>query len=377
MNSRLPRIVVRTLSVAWLCAAGSGAWAQTVQQVLERQAVWNPGAALELDLNESGATGPDITSYGVTPATGFSVCQLHPSRGLYCLDGRQVRRWDNPRDGGPGTTEFSCDNRALGLANRADACSAMAVGHDGSVWISGLTGSAYRIIRVVEKLEDGTCPEGAPLTPPSRYCFREYAGGQQRMLRLLVVDRGTAARFDPGTGQPSAGVLGLDQGASATFFGPVPGDTPRVLVAGRSGWGLFGASEQMIDLALLQVPDGDETDNFLLGSTSAGRVLVRQSDAGAPATAFTAYQSPTAGIGLPGPPWQRCANLPQRYAVAASSTANRVYFTDRNYCAVVFLKPSDGDENDGDDAPFNRLIPVLRDGEDLILSTVEIGRAHV
>jgi len=37
---------------------------------------------------------------------------------------------------------------------------------------------------------------------------------------------------------------------------------------------------------------------------------------------------------------------------------------------VVFLKPSDGNENDGDDAPFNRLVPVRRDGEDLILSTV-------
>jgi hypothetical protein len=364
------RFVVRTLSVALLCTAGAGARAQQVEQVLERQAVWTPGAALELDLLESGATGPDITNYGVTPTSGFSVCQLHPSRGLYCLDERSVRRFANPRDGGPGTVEFSCANPALGLADRPDACSTMAVGHDGSVWISGINGSAYRIIRVVEKLEDGSCPEGAPLTGPSNYCFREYASGQQRMLRLLVVDRGAAQVFDPGTGEPTTGVIGLDQTAAVRFFGPAPGDTPRVLVANRAGWGIGAGSEQVLDLALLQVPNGDEVDNFLLGSTSAGRVRVRQSDVGAPTTPFTAYQSPTTGIGLPGPPWQQCASLPQRFALAASSTANRVYFTDRNFCAVVFLKPSDGNESDGDDAPFNRLIPVRRDGQDLILSTV-------
>ena len=370
MSSRTPRLVVRTVSVALLCTAGAGARAQQVEQVLDRQAVWTPGAALELDLLESGATGRDIGNYGVTPATGFSVCQLHPTRGLYCLDERSVRRWKNPRDGGPGTVEFSCANPALGLANRADACSTMAVGHDGSVWISGLNGSTYRIVRVVEKLEDGSCPEGAPLAGPSNYCFRQYASGQQRMLRLLVVDRGAAEDFDPGTGEASAGVLGLDRTAAVRFFGPVPGDTPRVLVAGRAGWGLGGSSEQVQDLALLQVPNGAEVDNFLLGSTSFGRVRVRQSDAGAPTTPFTAYQSPTSGIALPGPPWQRCASLPQRYALAASSTANRVYFTDRNFCAVVFLEPSDGDANDADDAPFNGLVPVRRDDQDLILSTV-------
>lgn len=370
MTAHLSRILVRTLSVALLCTAGSGARAQQVQQVLERQAVWNAGAALELDLLESGATGPDISNYGVTPATGFSVCQLHPARGLYCLDGRQVRRWEDPRDGGPGTVEFSCANAALGLDNRADACSAMAVGHDGSVWISGVTAGAYRIIRVLEKLDDDSCPEGAPLTSPSRYCFREYAGGQQRMLRLLVVDRGAAGVFDPGTGEPTAGVLGLDQNAAVRFFGPAPNDTPRVLVSGRAGWGVTAVAEQVLDLALLQVPNGSEVDNFLLGSTTIGRVRVRQSDANAPTTPFTAYQSPTSGIGIPGLPWQRCANLAQRYAIAASSTANRVYFTDRNFCAVAFLKPGDGNENDGDDAPFDRLIPVRRDNEDLILSTV-------
>jgi hypothetical protein len=89
----------------------------------------------------------------------------------------------------------------------------MAVGHDGSVWISGVTAGQYRIIRVLEKRDDGTCPEGAPLTAPSNYCFREYAGGQQRLLRLLVVDRGAAGVFDPGTGASTPGVLGLTQDA--------------------------------------------------------------------------------------------------------------------------------------------------------------------
>ena len=74
MTARRLRYVVCTLSVALLCTAGAGARAQQVEQVLERQAVWTPGAALELDLLESGATGPDISNYGVTPESSFSVC---------------------------------------------------------------------------------------------------------------------------------------------------------------------------------------------------------------------------------------------------------------------------------------------------------------
>jgi len=373
MTACLSRLPVRVLFVALLCSAGGAAWSQQPQQLLERHAVYNKGAALELDLLESGVTGPDISNYGVTPATGFSVCQLHPTRGLYCLDERQVRRWKNPRDGGPGTVEFSCADSALGLDDRADACSTMAVGHDGSVWIAGITAGEYRIIRVLEKRADDSCAEGAPLASSPGHCFREYAGGQQRMLRLLVVDRGEAAAFDPGTGEPTGGVLGLDRLGAVTLFGPAANDAPQVLVTGRAGWGVTGVV-QIVDLALLQVPNGTQVDNFLLATDSVGGVRSRQTDFGASTTPLTVFKAPTSGIGLPGPPYARCSAAPRRYGLAASSAASagtgQVYLTDRKFCAVLFLRPSDGDENDGDDAPFNQLLPVKRNGEDLVLSTV-------
>ena len=139
MAARLPRIVVGSM-FALLTCAGSSAWGQAlgVQQVLERLAVFNSGAVLEMSVDGSGLTSPDFSDYGVTAATGFTACQLHPTRGLYCLDGREVRRWQDPTLGGIGPVEFSCANPSLPLdIARADVCSTMTVAPDGSVWISG------------------------------------------------------------------------------------------------------------------------------------------------------------------------------------------------------------------------------------------------
>ena len=120
MAARLPRVVVGSV-FALLTCAGSSAWGQALgpQQVLERLAVFNSGAVLEMSVDGSGITSPDFSDYGVTAATGFTACQLHPTRGLYCLDGREVRRWPDPTLGGVGPVEFSCANPSLPIDSRA------------------------------------------------------------------------------------------------------------------------------------------------------------------------------------------------------------------------------------------------------------------
>lgn len=374
MATRLPRILFGSLFA--LLAGASSAWGQAleVRQVLERLAVFNGGAVLEMSVDGSGATSPDFTDYGVTAVTGFTACHLHPTRGLYCLDGREVRRWRDPTLGGVGPVEFSCANPSLPLDRAsADVCSTMTVAPDGSVWIAGRRGSVYKLIKLVPRRADGSCPEGVAIADfagvPSAYCFREYAGAQPRLVRLVVVERSEAAGFDPRTGVPANGVLALDSNGAAKFFGTTPGVAPRVLVAGRPAWGT-GANEVMQDLALLQIPNGAETDNFLLATTSFGRVLARQTDLGSPLTVLTVFRSPTGGPVPPGPLPAQCAVSAQRYGIAGSSQAGRVYLTDRNFCQVMYLEPSDGDETDGDDLPFTKLVSVQRSGDDLTLSTV-------
>jgi hypothetical protein len=374
MAARLPRVVVGSVSVLLACAAG-GAFGQALgpQQVLERLAVFNNGAVLEMSVDGSGITSPDFSDYGVTPVTGFTTCELHPRRGLYCLDGREVRRWADPTLGGVGAVEFSCANPSLPIdVARSDVCSTMTAAPDGSVWISGRSGTTFKLIKLVPRRADGSCPEGVAIADhagvPSAYCFRQYSSGQRQMLRLRVVERSEATAFDPGTGVPASGVLALDVAGAVKFY-RAAGASPRVLVTGRTAWGA-GGNELIQDFALLQLPNGAEVDNFLLASTSFGRVQARQTDLGAPAGAFNVFRSPNAGIALPVPPPAQCAFSSQRYGFAASSQSGRAYFTDRNFCEVMYLRPSDGDDSDADELPFTKLVSVQRDGEDLTLSTV-------
>jgi hypothetical protein len=374
MAARLPRVVIGSVSVLLACVAGSASGqAQDPQQVLERLAVFNGGAVLEMSVDGSGITSPDFSDYGVTPVTGFTACELHPRRGLYCLDGREVRRWPDPTLGGVGAVEFSCANPSLPIdVARSDVCSTMTVAPDGSVWISGRRGSTFKLIKLVPKRPDGSCPEGVAIADhagvPSAYCFRQYASGQRQMLRLRVVERSEAVGFDPGTGVPAKGVLALDLAGAVKFY-VAPGATPRVLVSGRTAWGV-GDNEVVQDLALLQLPNGAETDNFLLASTSFGRIQARQTDSGAPAAAFNVFRSPNMGLALPDPPPAQCAFSSQRYGLAASSQSGRAYLTDRNFCQVMYLRPSDDDDSDADELPFTKLVSVQRDGDDLTLSTV-------
>lgn len=365
-----------TLAGLVLLGAAGAAWAQAqpVQQVLDRVIVHDAGTALEMRFDDAAARPPDFTDFQLAASTGLASCQLNGTRGVYCLDGRDVRRWPDPEAGGPGQVEFSCANAALGLdTRRADTCSTIAVAQNGTVWIAGRRGKAYSLIKVLARAGDGSCPEGQPLAPvggvPSVHCFREYAAGRPLLARLVIVEGEQAAAFDPGSGTASAGVLGLDERATVTLFGPQPGSA-RDLVAGKA-WGLAG-KERALDLALLQVANGGAVDNHLLVATSYGRVLARQTDAGAATTTRTAYDAPAERLDQPHAPVPvQCDFRAQRYGLAASARTGRVYLTDRNYCQVAALKPTDGDEFDGDDAPFTGLLNVSPGGEDLTLSTVD------
>lgn len=374
MGPRSAGVVSATLAgIGLLCTCGS-AQAQLVQQVLDRVTAYSGDTALEMLFDDPAARPPDFTDFGLTASTGLASCQLNGTRGLYCLDGRDVRRWPDPEAGGAGQVEFSCANAALRLdTRRADTCSTIAVAQNGTVWIAGRRGKAYSLLKVLARAGDGSCPEGQPLAPEggvaSAYCFREYAAGRPLLARLLIVEGEQSAAFDPGSGTASAGVLGLDERATVTLFGPQPGSA-RDLVAGKA-WGLAG-KERLLDLALLQVANGSEVDNHLLVATSNGRVLARQTDAGAAATTRTAFDAVAERLDQPQAPAPvQCDYSTQRYGLAASARTGRVYLSDRNYCQVAALKPTDGDEFDGDDAPFARLINVSPGGEDLTLSTVD------
>src|SRR5512139_3898803 len=160
---------------ASLACVSSGAWAQSAsevaEQVLDRVAVFNGGTALEMNFErepykEPTAAEPnpavlDFYNYNLVESARLGNCRLNGSRGLYCVDGQSVRRWQDPADGGSGQVEFSCANEALRLdRNRTDICTALAVAQSGDVWVAGRRKNASVLIRLRQKL-NGSCRDAA------------------------------------------------------------------------------------------------------------------------------------------------------------------------------------------------------------------------
>ena len=65
-------------------------------QTLDRTNVFNSTKVLETEFGDPART-VDFTLLGMAPVVGFTACQLTASRGLYCLDGKDVRNWPNPK----------------------------------------------------------------------------------------------------------------------------------------------------------------------------------------------------------------------------------------------------------------------------------------
>ena len=382
--------VFPSLASVVLACVSSGAWAasgtEVAEQVLDRVAVFNGGTALEMNFErepyrEATATEPavvlDFYNYNLAESSRLGNCRLNGSRGLYCVDGQSVRRWQDPADGGSGQVEFSCANEALRLdRNRTDICTALAVSQGGDVWVAGRRKSASVLIRLRQKL-NGSCRDAAEqsLSPAAseRYCFLEYTTSERPLIsRLLVIEGEEGDVFDRGNGVPADGVLALDVRDVVTYYSMVPKAAPVDLVT-RSGWLLVNNKEVLQDLALLQTANGDTIENRVLVTTSNGRVLSRRTDTGGPWMTDQVFDVPSERIeGSATCPVAAAA--PAGYGVTVSAKTGRVYVTDRSYCQVLALDPFDA--NASDSAPgiqFGGLVNVkdtsVAGDPDLTLST--------
>jgi hypothetical protein len=383
--------VFPSLASVVLACVSSGAWAQpateVAEQVLDRVAVFNGGTALEMNFErkpykEPTAAEPnpavlDFFNYNLVESSRLGNCRLNGSRGLYCVDGQSVRRWQDPADGGSGHVEFSCANEALRLdKNRTDICTALAVAQSGDVWVAGRRKNASVLIRLRQKL-NGSCRDAAEqsLSPAASegYCFLEYTTSERPLIsRLLVIEGEEGDVFDRGNGVPADGVLALDVRDVVTYYSMVPRAVPVDLVT-RSGW-LLDNKEVLQDLALLQTADGDTIENRVLVTTSNGRVLSRQTDAGAPLVTPEVFNVPSERVAPGSTTCPVAAAAPAGYGVTVSAKTGRVYVTDRSYCQVLALDPFDTDPSES--APgiqFGGLVNVkdtsVAGDPDLTLST--------
>jgi len=135
---RNKRILTIIASGCGLLLATLAANAQTtVDQLLDSTFVHGQDKAAELILDDPSS---DYDYLGIN-GTALHACKLTAFDGLFCLDGKIVRRWPHPTtqvdlDGTPGiasTPVVECEDGVLNLdEKKANTCTGMTVDLDGN-----------------------------------------------------------------------------------------------------------------------------------------------------------------------------------------------------------------------------------------------------
>jgi len=313
------------------------------QQVLDRVFAFGPNRVIDMATGNA-ARPPDFTDLGIS-GSSFSTCALTAVSGLYCLDGKSLRNWPNPTDPAHSSEILNCSDAALDLDRKSD-CTGMTVDQNGTIWLAGKRHNAHSLIKVVAK---GTgCPSAAYATlAGGSLCALEMYSGRPVLVDITPIDGDAADDFPK-----HAGILGLEERKNAVFYPDSTGVAPTVLVSGKE-WGLSG-KELLQEITLLQIPNGGVVDNYIVATTSNGRILAKNvALSGTPRQVFSIPAQRGAAA--------RCNADEQQYGIRSSSTSDILFVSDRNYCQVLALQP--------DSAAFNNLVKLQRNGVDFVLST--------
>jgi hypothetical protein len=110
-----------------------------------------------------------------------------------------------------------------------------------------------------------------------------------------------------------------------------------VTLVGPKEWGLL-AKEELQEVTLLQLPLPAGLHNYIAAVTSKGRILIKDVADPLYPTVYQAYAMPGSHLDTQSScPSQASA---QQYGIRASTTADILYVSDRNFCQVLVLKPS-------------------------------------
>jgi hypothetical protein len=361
-------------------AASAQSTPTTVKQTLDRVFVYTAGAVLDMAVGNA-ARPPDFTSLGLT-ATALTNCTLTVGSGLYCLDGKAVRNWPNPMDPTASASLLYCDDPVLNLDSRkGPACTALAVDAQGAVWLAGRKSYSHSVIKAVKRVA-ATCEVGWKALSRTAWCTKEFYAGRPPLVDLVLVEGDAAAGFRAcPTCVPQTGLIGIEERKNTVFY-PAPANnlpTQPINIASSRDWTL-SSKEQLQDVTVLQLGTAASPQNFVLVSTSSGRVLAKSTDTAgyarlvynAPAARAAALTSLASRNSTPAPPscttstyetWEHeRSSGSQQYGLRGSPTSGAVYLTDRSNCEVLPLKPTG--------SPFV-LARVQQGGVDVVLSTAD------
>ena len=377
------RLISRWMAAALLVGAAlsTAAQAQVTRQTLDRVDVFNKTSVLEMAFGDAYPRAADFVTTGL-PVTAVSTCKLTPAKGLYCVDSNVLKRWPDPKKPAESTELLSCADPALGFnTNSTTSCTGMTVDQAGSIWLAGPKGSTYSLIKVVAKGSAAACPAGfrdiAARTGGS-FCASDYFTGRPRLGDIEPIDGDAAATFKAcPTCAAQPGVIGLEErkqkGDDDDDLGKIPvffPDAPAAVTTDlgtRQTWGISG-KERLNSIAVYQMANAaNSIDNYVLATTSKGRVLALNTALATVATPVfdIPSQRPLAVSGINA---ALCTptTVVQFYGIRASSRTGFIYVTDRNYCQVLALLPNTTV------SPFAGLVNAIDfPGIDRTLSTVD------
>jgi len=340
------------LLVAGLMFAGGASAVTATKQVLDTIAVFGPGTAGSVvPIDNTQATDDfefkTFEAFASQGASGLRACKLTSNRGLFCIDGQKnVKNWANPTSGEPGVTLFNCSQLNELDSKSSETCTGITVDPQGHVWIAGKNkGRTHSLLKVKDE-SIGTCPSGSSQGgipgldskgEATTYCSITWATGRPLLVDIEMIT-GEAADALKLAGHPlGEGIIGVQERKTVVFFpvgtdrtSPLPDSEIADLGSGKTGWGLSG-NEQLQGATLLQLQQTDRVDNFILATTSLGRVISKDLGTGLVESGFW-----SAGT--------LCNRRdPQQFGVRASSKSGLVYVTDRQCGALSILEPtSDG-----------------------------------
>jgi hypothetical protein len=340
--------------------AAMQAHAVATTQTLDRVYAFGPQKVVDMATGNASS----IQDFTLLQATGSSIntCALTAVSGLYCLDGKSLRLWTDPEDSGSSMEVLNCTDRQLDYTRKGEDCTAMTVDAQGTIWLAGARhkkaqDKLHSVFKIIAR--DGACPSTAWVTlAGGTLCALEQYYGLAPLLDLTPVDGDAAEDFPL-----HAGVLGLADRNDAVFFPDVDINGPTVLVSSRQ-WGIKG-KESLQEVTLLQIPNGSVVDNYIVATTTYGRILAK--NMALSGNAYEVFDITSSRTGA-----TQCYSNGKKedpqYGIRSSSTAPILYASDGNYCLVMALAP--------DSAAFNNLEYVQRNGVDILLSTAIPGHAY-
>ena len=315
MNSKaVTRVLVLLPSLAAASIAGAQVVTTTTKQVLDTVAVFGGTDVYGIDYSVEG--NPAANELGASSAVALRACKLTSNQGLFCIDAnKNVVRWSNPAVP-TGETLFNCADISELDGKSEETCTAITLDPAGNIWLAGKNkGKTHSLLRL------RSCPNSGDVgAADDSFCIDLWATGRPLLLDIEYIGGDAAQAFPYGKG-----VLGLQERKTVVFFRDRTDRKVEELGSGKSGWGLAG-SEQLQGVTLLQ-PISQTTEDFVLVTTSSGRVVARSVQTPGHRELYN-LADPT------------CTSRTPQYGIRASAKSESVYVTDRDCGTLVSFASS-------------------------------------